>query len=102
MTSSLAFGLADLGWEVHVVASRQLYDNAGANLAKKDAGFNEVPWNGNYSPNTKNNSKGGTKVIADDMPYRVQIQVHTGPDQANGLALAAMSTEVRLYVHPSA
>jgi len=71
-----------------------------ANLGKKDAGFNEVAWTGDYSPNTKQNSKGGAKTIAADMPYRVQVQVHTGPDQANGLALAAMSTEVRLYVHP--
>jgi hypothetical protein len=71
-----------------------------ANLGKTDAGFKEVVWNGDYSPNTKNNSAGGTKVIKADMPYRVQIQVHTGINQAKGLALAAMSTEVRLYVHP--
>lgn len=36
MTSSLAFGLADLGWQVHVITSRQLYDDAGANLAGND------------------------------------------------------------------
>jgi hypothetical protein len=71
-----------------------------AHLGKKDADFHEVAWNGTYSPHTKSNSAGGTKVIAADLPYRVQVQVHTGPKQANGLALAAMATEVRLYVHP--
>jgi len=37
MTSSLAFGLAELGWQVHVIASRQLYDDAGANLAGRES-----------------------------------------------------------------
>jgi colanic acid biosynthesis glycosyl transferase WcaI len=37
MTSSLAFGLADLGWQIHVITSRQLYHDAGAKLAKRDS-----------------------------------------------------------------
>lgn len=41
----------------------------------------------------------GTKVKAADMPYRVQIQAHTDMDEDTGLALAAMHTEVRLFVH---
>jgi colanic acid biosynthesis glycosyl transferase WcaI len=32
MTSSLAFALASAGWTVHVITSRQLYDNSKANL----------------------------------------------------------------------
>jgi colanic acid biosynthesis glycosyl transferase WcaI len=32
MTSSLAFALASAGWTVHVITSRQLYDNPRANL----------------------------------------------------------------------
>ncbi|HYP07406.1 MAG TPA: hypothetical protein VER03_14330 [Bryobacteraceae bacterium] len=71
-----------------------------AHLGQKDADFHEIAWNGAYSPHTKNNSAGTTKAIAADMPYRVQIQVHTGVNEPKGLALAAMSTEVRIYVHP--
>jgi glycosyltransferase involved in cell wall biosynthesis len=37
MASSLAFGLARYGWQVHVITSRQLYDDAGADLAKKES-----------------------------------------------------------------
>jgi hypothetical protein len=40
-------------------------------------------------------------VKPDKLPYRLQVQVHTGEDEPNGLALAAMHTEVRLWVHPS-
>ncbi|KPJ52079.1 MAG: hypothetical protein AMS16_06900, partial [Planctomycetes bacterium DG_58] len=55
-------------------------------------------WDGSYLPGI-NNSKGGAKVITEDMPYRVQIQAHAKENEENGLALAAMHTEVRLYVH---
>lgn len=71
-----------------------------AEMGKLDSGWRTLDWSGDYSAETPANSAGGRKVIAADMPYRVQVQVHTGPDQAKGLALAAMSTEVRLYVHP--
>lgn len=37
----MAFALADLGWQVHAVASRQLYHDANARLAQKD-GFRQV------------------------------------------------------------
>lgn len=39
-------------------------------------------------------------VKKDKMPYRVQLQAHSGMDEDEGLALAVMHTEVRLYVHP--
>ena len=59
----------------------------------------ELAWDGKYSGDAKN-SKNGTTLVYEDMPYRVQVQGHTGIDEDNGLALAAMHTEVRLYVHP--
>ena len=40
----------------------------------------------------------GTTLQAGEMPYRVQIQAHTGLNEDAGLALAAMHTEVRLFV----
>jgi PKD repeat protein len=64
-------------------------------------GKQEFEWKdkGKYADGVKN-SKGGGEVIPEDMPYRVQLQAHTGIDKPEGLALAAMHTEVRLYVHP--
>jgi hypothetical protein len=42
---------------------------------------------------------GKSIVTPGKMPYRVQVQVHTGMNEDNGVALAAMHTEVRLFVH---
>ena len=39
-------------------------------------------------------------LVFGKMPYRVQIQAHSKADEENGLAIAAMHSEVRLYVHP--
>ncbi len=36
----------------------------------------------------------------DELPYRVQILANSGAGQPDGLALAVMQTEVRLFVHP--
>jgi len=60
----------------------------------------DFTWDGKYSAGLTN-SQGGDSAIPEDMPYRVQIQAHTGVDEPKGLAVAAMHTEVRLYVHPS-
>jgi hypothetical protein len=61
----------------------------------------EVTWaGGTYNEPEKKNSKGGTTAIAEDTPYRVKIEMHTTAGQTKGLALAAMQTEVRLYVAP--
>jgi hypothetical protein len=38
-----------------------------------------------------------TSIDRDAMPYRVQIQAHSGPDEPEGLALAIMPTQVRAY-----
>jgi len=38
-------------------------------------------------------------ITAANMPYRVQIQAHTDMFDANGVALAAMHTEIRLFAH---
>lgn len=72
-----------------------------AKLAKStdDSDKRDFTWDGKYTPGIKN-SLGGDLIIPEDMPYRVQIQAHTGVAEANGLALAAMHTEVRLAVHP--
>ena len=43
----------------------------------------------------------GTMLAAAKMPYRVQIQAHTPVGEKKGLALAAMHTEVRVYVAPA-
>jgi hypothetical protein len=40
----------------------------------------------------------GAPVVPTKMPYRVQLQAHTDIDTEDGLAIAAMHTEVRLYV----
>lgn|GEM_PF-5645697 len=37
-----------------------------------------------------------------DAPFRVQVQGHSDEYEASPIALAAMQTEVRLFVHPSA
>jgi glycosyltransferase involved in cell wall biosynthesis len=41
MVSSLAFGLAELGWQVHAVTSRQLYEDPNARLGAKEC-FQQV------------------------------------------------------------
>jgi hypothetical protein len=43
----------------------------------------------------------GGEAKPGQMPYRVQIQARTGDEEANGMALAAMHTEVRLFVDPA-
>lgn len=60
-------------------------------LNEGDLGTGSYEWDGKDAT--------GALVKADGMPYRVQIQAHTGIDTEDGLALAAMHTEVRLYVH---
>lgn len=51
-------------------------------------------WEHDWSANGK------TLVKEADMPYRVQIQVHTNKDTDEGLGLAAMHTDVRILTHP--
>ena len=60
-------------------------------LNESDLKGGKVEWDGTDSS--------GTPVTRAKMPFRAQIQAHTGIDTADGLALAAMQTEVRLYVH---
>lgn len=44
---------------------------------------------------------GGRDLVnVDAMPYRAQIQAHSGMETAEGLALAVMHTEVRLFAPP--
>ena len=55
-------------------------------------GKHEYPWDGKLTD--------GTFVRREQMPYRFQVQAHTDMDEDQGLALAAMHTEVRLFAHP--
>ena len=45
-------------------------------------------------------AEGKPLITEAQMPYRVQIQVHTNKDAAPGMGLASMHTEVRLLTHP--
>jgi flagellar hook assembly protein FlgD len=69
--------------------------------AKLGQGKHEFAWDGKYPEGVKN-SEDGEEIIPKDMPYRVQIRAHTKMNTPEALALAAMHTEVRLYVHKSA
>lgn len=42
----------------------------------------------------------GKEITPEGMPYRVEVEAHTDMNEANGVALAAMHTEVRLCVPP--
>jgi hypothetical protein len=55
-------------------------------------------WDGAFGP-AETNSKGGTAVIEDDMPYRMRVIAHSGVNERFGLGLTAMHSEVRVYVH---
>lgn len=76
---------------------------AEARLAKSasldEAALHSFTWDGAYNVAQ---ADGKTHIDADDMPYRVQIQAHTGVGERHGLALAAMHTEVRLYMPDAA
>ena len=55
-------------------------------------GEHEYQWNGRQMDNTT--------ITKADMPFRVQVRANSDGTETNGVALAAMHTEVRLYVHP--
>ncbi len=56
------------------------------------AGEHSFEWDGKDST--------GASIRKEKMPYQLHLQMHTPAGVDNGLALAAMQTEVRLYVHP--
>ena len=61
----------------------------------------ELTWEGRTNNQAaKNTRTGGTPAIAEHTPSRVKSEMPTTAGQAKGLALAAMQTEVRLYVAP--
>lgn len=63
-----------------------------ASVLAQDA-LQEFDWSGQHAD--------GTAATAARMPYRVRVEAHTDIDVDEGLALAAMHTEVRLFVHPN-
>jgi hypothetical protein len=105
--SKIRWSLSTSRFEANGAGTLEIWDRHDHPVYRKPLSANElkkgditVVWkDGKYGPG-KTNSNGGDTAIPDDMPYRVQVQIHTGPDEDNGLALAAMHTEVRLYVHP--
>jgi hypothetical protein len=75
----------------------QISDKTGSvifakGLNKKELDAGSFAWDGKDSVQVQ--------IISAGMPYRVRLEAHTDIDEAQGLALAAMQTEVRLYVHP--
>jgi hypothetical protein len=77
-----------------------IFDKTGAvvfrhGLKKGDLskGLHVFDWDGKL--------KDGTAALPASMPYRVQLQAHTGLNEPKGLAIAAMHTEVRLFVDPA-
>lgn len=74
----------------------QITDKSGAVIFAK--GLNKSDLDGaSFAWDGKDFAK--APITTAGMPYRVRIEAHTGIDEAEGLALAAMHTEVRLYVH---
>jgi hypothetical protein len=70
----------------------QIWNGAGEVIYAK--GLNEADLGEN-----KFDLNGKVEFKRDGMPYRVSLEAHRDIDEAEGLALAAMHTEVRLYVH---
>lgn len=85
-------GAADLRAGMVVV-----YDGAGKSIYRCGLGQGDVtaaPHEFDWA------AKGGAALVTKaKMPYRVQIQAHTDMDNDDGLGLAAMHAEVRLFVH---
>lgn len=66
--------------------------------AKMADGEHDVTWDGKYPEGVKN-TLDGDEITPWDMPYRVELQMHTAAGEAEGLAIAAEHSEVRLYTH---
>lgn len=66
--------------------------------AKMADGEHDVTWDGKYPEGVKN-TLDGDEITSWDMPYRVEVQMHTEAGEAEGLALAAEHSEIRLYTH---
>lgn len=65
--------------------------------AEMSDGKKSFKWDGKLGPGAKN-SKNGDVAIPEDMPYRAQVFAHTPHDAPEALGLAAMHSEVRIYV----
>ena len=64
-------------------------DLAESDLSEGDHNFS---WDGALSA--------GGLIQKENMPYRVQIQAWSTDDKTAGISVAAMQTEVRIFVHP--
>lgn len=75
-----------------------IWDRDGKEVFKKELeegdvtqGDHNFTWNGKV--------EGGGEIEPAKQPYRVQVQAFAAPGEQEGLALAAMHTEVRIRVH---
>lgn len=78
------------------VGQTVFYEPLSVDLMKD--GEHEITWDGKYPAGVKN-TLDGTEITRWDMPYRVELEAHTGIDEEAGLALAVQHSEVRLYTH---
>lgn len=80
----------ELGQIVIVDKTGAIVFRHGLKKADLSTGLHVYTWDGKLDD--------GTAALPAQMPYRVQVQAHTGLNEPKGLAIAAMHTEVRLFV----
>jgi hypothetical protein len=76
-----------------------IWDREGTVVFEKALSKNDL-MKGDLSFTWDGKTTDGSAIVPEKMPYRVQIQGRTRRGRADGLALAAAHTEVRMYVHP--
>ena len=74
------------------------YDKTDAIVYRKPLVAADVS-EGKHKYNWATDPNNTVVVTQANMPYRVQIQVHTDMDDDDGVGLAAMHTEVRMFAH---
>jgi len=75
-----------------------IYDRTDAIVFRKGLGAADVS-EGQHTYNWGADPNNTVAVTEGNMPYRVQVQAHTDMNDDDGLGLAAMHTEVRMYAH---
>ncbi|MFO1446731.1 MAG: FlgD immunoglobulin-like domain containing protein [Opitutaceae bacterium] len=75
-----------------------VWDRDGTEVFSKDLVEGDVS-EGDHTFTWDGKTKDGKDIVEGSMPYRVQIQAHTKKGVPNGLALAALHTEVRVRSH---
>jgi peptidoglycan hydrolase-like protein with peptidoglycan-binding domain len=103
-TGTVENGSLTVKWNIRNTAKLKegkilIFDKTDTEVFSKDLvdvdlseGNHEFAWDGSLT-------SGGT-LSKDSMPYRVQIQGWSSDAETDGVSIAAMHTEVRLFVHP--